>query len=73
MNAGYDSHPMNTGKADTGAAAWNKNDVFFSQLAEGLEGVSETRNLNDYGLIPLVIPKRALTIVILPVLSISKA
>ena len=53
LNAGYDSRPMNTGNADTGVDVTGQRDVFFQQLAAGLEAVSETWNFNAYGLFPV--------------------
>ena len=53
MNAGYDSRPMNTGNADTGVDVTGKRDVFFQQVAAGLEAVSESWNFNAYGLFPV--------------------
>ncbi|KGG27090.1 MULTISPECIES: carbamoyl-phosphate synthase [unclassified Prochlorococcus] len=53
VNAGYDSRPMNTGDADTGVTVWNKDDVFFQQIAAGLEAISDTWNFNAYALIPV--------------------
>jgi len=53
VNAGYDSRPMNTGDADTGVTIWNKEDVFFQQIAAGFEAVSDTWNFNVYGLLPI--------------------
>ena len=53
VNAGYDSRPMNTGNADTGVDVTGKRDVFFQQVAAGLEAVSETWNFNAYGLFPM--------------------
>ncbi|KZR71578.1 hypothetical protein PMIT1313_00241 [Prochlorococcus marinus str. MIT 1313] len=53
INAGYDSRPMNTGDADTDVNVFDKQDVFFSQLAAGLEAVSNTWNFNAYALIPI--------------------
>ncbi len=53
INAGYDSRPMNTGDADTGVTVWNKDDVFFQQIAAGLEAVSDSWNFNAYGLFPI--------------------
>ena len=53
MNAGYDSLPMATGKADTGVNVWNKQSVFLQQVAAGLEAVSDTCNFNIYGLFPI--------------------
>ena len=53
VNAGYDSRPMNTGNADTGVDVTGKRDVFFQQVAAGLEAVSETWNFNAYGLFPI--------------------
>jgi hypothetical protein len=53
LNAGYDSRPMNTGDADDGVAVYNKDFVFFQQVAAGLEAVSEIWNFNAYGLFPV--------------------
>ena len=53
INAGYDSRPMNTGNADTGVNVRDKRDVFFSQVAAGLEAVSDTWNFNAYALVPI--------------------
>ena len=53
VNAGYDSRPMNTGKADTGVDVTGQRDVFFQQVAAGLEAVSESWNFNAYGLFPV--------------------
>ncbi|MDB4678030.1 carbamoyl-phosphate synthase [Synechococcus sp. AH-551-A21] len=53
LNAGYDSRPMNTGNADTGVDVTDKRDVFFQQVAAGLEAVSETWNFNAYALVPI--------------------
>ena len=53
LNAGYDSRPMNTGDADDGVAVYNKDFVFFQQVAAGLEAVSDTWNFNAYGLFPV--------------------
>ena len=53
LNAGYDSRPMNTGNADTGVDVTGKRDVFFQQIAAGLEAVSDSWNFNAYALIPV--------------------
>ncbi|KZR69417.1 hypothetical protein PMIT1313_01103 [Prochlorococcus marinus str. MIT 1313] len=53
LNAGYDSRPMNTGNAETGLDVTGKRDVFFQQVAAGLEAVSESWNFNAYGLFPV--------------------
>ena len=53
INAGYDSRPMNTGDADTSVNVFDKRDVFFSQVAAGLEAVSDTWNFNAYALVPI--------------------
>jgi len=50
VNAGYDSRPMNTGNADTGIDITGERDVFFHQVAAGLEAVSDTWNFNAYDL-----------------------
>jgi hypothetical protein len=44
---------MNTGDADTGVTVWNKDDVFFQQIAAGLEAVSDSWNFNAYALVPI--------------------
>ncbi len=53
INAGYDSLPMNTGDADTSVNVFDKRDVFFSQVAAGLETVSDIWNFNAYALVPI--------------------
>jgi len=53
VNAGYDSRPINTGNADTGVDVTHKRDVFFQQVAAGLEAVSESWNFNAYALVPV--------------------
>ena len=53
INAGYDSRPMNTGNADSGVTLYDKESVFFQQVAAGLEAVSDTWNFNAYALIPV--------------------
>ena len=53
VNAGYDSRPMATGNADTGVDVTGKRDVFFQQIAAGLEAVSDSWNFNAYGLFPI--------------------
>lgn len=50
VNAGYDSLPMNTGNTDTGVDVTGKRDIFFQQIAAGVEAVSESWNFNAYGL-----------------------
>ncbi|KZR81739.1 hypothetical protein PMIT1342_01080 [Prochlorococcus marinus str. MIT 1342] len=53
VNAGYESRPMNTGDADTNVNIFDKREVFFSQVAAGLEAVSDTWNFNAYALVPI--------------------
>ncbi len=68
FNAGYDSRPMNTGDAEpfhpikrryqhlfhpSIQYATNPRDVFFQQVAAGLEAVSSTWNFNAYALVPI--------------------
>ncbi|KZR75231.1 hypothetical protein PMIT1318_00317 [Prochlorococcus marinus str. MIT 1318] len=53
LNGGYDSRPMNSGDVDTNVNVFDKRDVFFSQVAAGLEAVSDTWNFNAYTLIPV--------------------
>jgi len=53
INAGYYSRPMNTGDADSGVTLYDKESVFFQQVAAGLEAVSDTWNFNAYALIPV--------------------
>jgi hypothetical protein len=53
VNAGYDSRPMNSGNPDTGVDVTGKRDVFFQQVAAGLEAVSESWNFNAYALVPV--------------------
>ena len=52
INAGYDSRPMATGPADTGANLTFNNTVFFQQAAVNLEASSNKLNLNAYALVP---------------------
>ncbi|KZR70112.1 hypothetical protein PMIT1313_00762 [Prochlorococcus marinus str. MIT 1313] len=53
VNAGYDSRQMNSGDVDTSVNVTGKRDVFFSQIAAGLEAVSDSWNFNAYGLFPI--------------------
>ena len=53
VNAGYDSRPIKTGKADTGVAVTNSGTDFFQQVAVGLEAASNTWNFNAYALMPV--------------------
>ena len=68
FNAGYDSRPMNTGDAkpfhpikgryqhlfhDAIQYATDPRQVFFQQVAAGLEAVSSTWNFNAYALVPI--------------------
>lgn len=53
INAGYDSRPMATGAAITGVNVTNSQNVFFQQVAAGLEAVSTTWNFNAYALVPV--------------------
>ncbi len=53
LNAGYDSRPMNSGDVDTSVNVFDKRDVFFSQVAAGLEAVSDTWDFNAYALVPI--------------------
>lgn len=52
INAGYDSRPMATGPADTGAELTFNNTVFFQQASVNLEASSNKLNLNAYALVP---------------------
>ena len=52
INAGYDSRPMATGPADTGANLTFNNTVFFQQAAVNLEATSNKLNFNAYALVP---------------------
>ena len=63
FNAGYDSRPMNTGEAKpyylpdglhhtSIQYAYNPRQVFFQQVAAGLEAFSSTLNFNAYALVP---------------------
>ena len=68
INTGYDSRPMNTGEAKpfhpikqryqhhyhpSIQYATNPREVFFQQVAAGLEAVSSTWNFNAYALVPV--------------------
>ena len=52
VNAGYDSRPMNTGNSNQ-LRTFFKNDVFFQQIAAGLEAVSNDWDFNAYALVPV--------------------
>jgi hypothetical protein len=52
INAGYDTRPMATGAADTGANLTFNNTVFFQQAAVNLEASSNKLNLNAFALVP---------------------
>ena len=54
VNAGYDSRPLNTGSDDTGVPLFGtEQDVFFQQVAAGLEARSDKFGVNLYTLYPV--------------------
>ena len=53
VNAGYDTRPMATGKADTGYVnVTNKNTIFYQQAAFNAEAISDRWTFRAYGLFP---------------------
>lgn len=53
VNAGYDSRPMATGRADTSIDVSDSRTVFYQQVAGSLEAVSKVWNINAYALVPV--------------------
>ncbi len=52
VNAGYDSRTIESGNADTNIPVFDKQTIFFNQIAVNAEAVSNSWTLNGYGLIP---------------------
>ena len=52
LNAGYDSRTVESGDADTNIPVFDKQTIFFSQIAVNAEAVTNGWTFNGYGLIP---------------------
>ena len=52
INAGYDSRTIKSGNADTNIPVFDKQTIFFNQIAVNAEAVSNSWTFNGYGLIP---------------------
>ena len=52
LNAGYDSRTIASGNADTNIPVFDKQTIFFNQIAVNAEAVSNSWTFNGYGLIP---------------------
>ncbi|QNI56296.1 putative carbamoyl-phosphate synthase L chain [Synechococcus sp. BIOS-E4-1] len=52
LNAGYDSRTIESGNADTSIPVFDKQTIFFNQIAINAEAVSNSWTFNGYGLIP---------------------
>lgn len=52
LNAGYDSRTIASGNADTNIPVFDKQTIFFNQIAVNAEAVSNGWTFNGYGLIP---------------------
>ena len=52
LNAGYDSRTIKSGNADTNIPVFDKQTIFFNQVAINAEAVSNSWTFNGYGLIP---------------------
>ena len=53
LSAGYDSRNVESGNADTNIAVFDKQTIFFNQIAVNAEAVSNGWIFNGYGLIPV--------------------
>ena len=53
LNAGYDSRTVESGNADTNIPVFDKQTIFFNQIALNAEAVSDGWTFNGYGLIPV--------------------
>ena len=53
LNAGYDSRTIKSGDADTNIPVFDKQTIFFNQIALNAEAVSNGWTFNGYGLIPV--------------------
>ena len=52
LNAGYDTRTIKSGDADTSIPVFDKQTIFFNQVAVNAEAVSNSLTFNGYGLIP---------------------
>ena len=53
LNAGYDTRTIASGDADTNIPVFDKQTIFFNQIAVNAEAVSNNWTFNGYGLIPV--------------------
>ena len=53
LNAGYDSRTIESGDADTNIPVFDKQTIFFNQIALNAEAVSDGWTFNGYGLFPV--------------------
>ena len=53
LNAGYDTRTVESGDADTNIPVFDKQTIFFNQVAVNAEAVSDGWTFNGYGLIPV--------------------
>ena len=53
LNAGYDSRTVESGDADTNIPVFDKQTIFFNQIALNAEAVSDGWTFNGYGLFPI--------------------
>ena len=52
INGGYDTRTIASGNADTNIPVFDKQTIFFNQIAVNAEAVSNSWTFNGYGLIP---------------------
>ena len=52
LNTGYDTRTIKSGNADTNIPVFDKQTIFFNQIAVNAEAVSNSWTFNGYGLIP---------------------
>ena len=53
LNAGYDTRSLKSGDADTNIPVFDKQTIFFNQIAVNAEAVSDGWTFNGYGLFPV--------------------
>ncbi len=53
LNAGYDSRTIKSGNADTNIPVFDKQTIFFNQVAVNAEAFSNSWTFSGYGLIPV--------------------
>ena len=53
LNAGYDTRTVKSGDADTNIPVFDKQTIFFNQIAVNAEAVSNSWTFNGYGLFPI--------------------